>query len=266
MTTPTLGQLLKQRLWAAGAQTGKTIQADWRAGEKTPTVRADGESFVQRCLVDAWHRAQDPDILIQWLRDNHTSPWSHGGPLAATLSSYDTASAERLLGEVRDYYTLRWSHQKMTQGGQTSEWRRTIIRCLNGQVHQDQDEGAVSSLYWLYLADTTRDRLACYEGTVPAGQTHHDLQLRALERSVRFGRRLGAHKWMVDYWWLDQEQRLILWPVRQNDQGLGFLDHFWKKSLRHQTVLSVQARCQPLRDWVLGTVNTVSGVEIRDTP
>ncbi len=61
---------------------------------KTPTVRADGESFVQRCLVDAWHRAQDLPTLIQWLRDNHTSPWSLGGPLAATLSSYDPDSAE----------------------------------------------------------------------------------------------------------------------------------------------------------------------------
>lgn len=231
--------------------------------DKTPKLHPDHASFVQQCLSLSRDTAQNLDSLIHWLRDTPNSPWSYGGPLARSFKM-DTADAEQLLAEVRDYYTLRWSHQKMTQGGQTSEWRRTIIRCLNGQVYQDQDEGAVNSLYWLYHADTTRDRLVCYN-KVPVLAGQHDLQLRALERSVRFGRRLGAHKWMVDYWWLDQEQRLILWSVRQNDQGLGFMDYFWKKSLRHQTTLSVYACCKPVRDSVLGAVKTVYGAEILDT-
>jgi hypothetical protein len=260
-TTMNLGQLLRSRL-------GGIASTEYQ--EKEPVVRADGQSHVQMHLMAARQQSQDLDTLIAWLRDNHTSPWSHGGPLGQpswAFWAFDVAAAQQLVEEVRDYYTLRWAHAKMTQGGQTSEWRQTIIRCLNGQVHQDRDEGAVASLYWLYQADRVREGLP--QGgpaPLPGDPKFHDLRLRGLERSVRFGRRHGPHKWMVDYWWLDQEDRLILWPVRQNDQGLTFLDWFWKQSRAQGTQLSVRANCQPVRDWVLGPISTVVGAELLVAP
>ena len=258
-TTVNLGQLLKSRL----GDLFPTMEYQ----EKEPVIRPDSQSHVQMHLMAARQQSQDLDTLIAWLRDNHTSPWSHSGPLGRPSMAFDVAAAQQLVEEVRDYYTLRWAHAKMTQGGRTSQWRQTIIRCLNGQVHQDRDESAVASLYWLYQADRVREGLP-QGGPAPLPQDpkFHDLRLRGLERSVRFGRRHGPHKWMVDYWWLDQEDRLILWPVRQNDQGLTFLDWFWKQSRAQGTQLSVRANCRPIRDWVLGPISTVVGAELLVAP
>lgn len=242
---------------------------DWEEEKKKdtdkPQVMPNSTGFLDRVL---WNNHQTSlQSLVDFLASTSASPWITSGGLSMSsdkvVDQPDQAAALRQ--EILRYYETKWAHQRLVNGNSITPWRKDALRCLKGTIHIDNDEGLCQSLYWFYHSDQARERILAaqerdhllhtdkVDERVSDYQHSVHLELQALDRNVR----RKAKRWEVEYWWRDQQGRIYLWSIPQNDHGLALVDSIW-----HGGEATLLASTQLRRDWLLGSVTSLRPIRL----
>ena len=231
-------------------------------------VMPDGIEFLNQIL---WNNHQTTlQSLVGVLAATSFSPWNWPNKLPGSsklpmsghnaVAETDQANVNALRLEILRYYETKWAHQRLINGEAITPWRKDALRCLQGTVHKNRDEGLCQSLYWFYHSDQARERILAaqerdhtlHTAKVDESKTNYQpsvhLVLQALDRNAC----RHARKWAVEYWWRDQQGQIYLWKIPQNDHGLAMVDNIW-----HGGEVTLWASTTVVRDWLLGHVSSL---------
>jgi hypothetical protein len=237
----TLGQLLGPQDYVGSVSTPAEIDPDGMDRWAHYCWRAQVINHNQQHMINfmATH-ASSPFGNLVWesLRDT----------CAQVTPQEQLEVGKSIIGSMRDFYNLRWAHQKMLGMGTASKWRKDAVRCLNGTVYQQGDEGLIHTLYWFWQSDSLHERLKTLFPNSVTQLKDGRLSLTSVERGIRLYKR----RWHVDYWFCNSTGDLYRWSLPQADGQISMLDDLWQRARHHSLVLEAQGHV--VRDHVMGDI------------